>query len=87
MSQLNMFTRMKIASKEQNLEYKCVLQESYKTMRRWQRPILLVEGGHCVGDWDWHRQHFAISLVWIKPLFDNTLPEYEFSDVLGQKKR
>ena len=50
MSQLNMFTRMKIASKEQNLEYKCVLQESYKTMRRWQRPILLVEGGHCVGD-------------------------------------
>ena len=50
MSQLNMYTRMKIASKEQNLEHKCVLQESYKTMRRWQRSILLVEGGHCVGD-------------------------------------
>jgi len=23
-----------------------------KTMRRWQRSILLVKGGHCVGDWE-----------------------------------
>ena len=41
----------KIAYKKQNLEQNCVLQESCKTVRRWQRPILLVKGGHCVGDW------------------------------------
>ena len=29
-----------------NLEYSC------KTVRRWQRSLLRVKGGHCVGDWD-----------------------------------
>ena len=38
--------------KKQNLEHKCVLQESYKTVRRWQRSILLVNGGHCVWNCD-----------------------------------
>ena len=42
--------KRKIASKKQNLEHKCILQESCKTVRRWQRSILLVKGGHCVGD-------------------------------------
>ena len=32
-----------MSSKKQNLE-------SCKTVRRWQRSILLVKGGHCVGD-------------------------------------
>jgi len=36
--------------KMRNLEYTCVEQESYKTVRRWQRSILLVKGGHCVWD-------------------------------------
>ena len=35
-----------------NPEHNCVLQESCKTVRRWQRSILLVKGGHCVGDWE-----------------------------------
>ena len=34
--------------KQQNIEHNCVLQES---VRRWQRYILLVKGGHCVEDW------------------------------------
>ena len=35
----------------QNLEHKCVLQESCNlTVRRWQTPILLVKGDHWVGD-------------------------------------
>jgi len=42
----------KIASKKQNLEHKCILQGSCKAVRRWQRSILLVKGGHWVGDWD-----------------------------------
>jgi len=50
MSQLKIYTKRKIAFK-QNLEHKCILQESCKTARRWQRSILLVKGGHCVGDW------------------------------------
>jgi len=45
-----MYTKSKIASKKQNLEHKCILQESCKTVRRWQRYILLVKGDHCVGD-------------------------------------
>ena len=49
---LNFMSQLKIyTNKGQNLEHKCVLQESCKTMRRWQRSILLVKGGHCVGDW------------------------------------
>ena len=39
-----------MAYKKQNLEHNCVLQKSYKTVRRWQRFILLVKVGHCVGD-------------------------------------
>ena len=49
MSQLKIYTKRKIASKK-NLEHKCILQESFKTVRRLQRSILLVKGGHCVGD-------------------------------------
>jgi len=33
-----------------HLEDKCILPESSKTARRWQRSSLLVKGGHCVGD-------------------------------------
>jgi len=53
MSQIKiyMYTKRKIASKKQKLEHKCTLKGSCKTMRRWQRSILLVKGGHCVGDW------------------------------------
>ena len=32
------------------MEHKCILQESCKTVRRWQRSILLIKGGHCTGD-------------------------------------
>ena len=45
-----MYANNKTASKKQNLEHTCSLQESCKTLRRWQIPILLVKGGHCVGD-------------------------------------
>ena len=48
MSQLKVCTR--IASKKQNLDHNCVLQESCKTVRRLQRSILLVRRDHCVGD-------------------------------------
>ena len=37
MSQLKIYTKRKIVSKKQNLEHKCILQESCKTVRRWQR--------------------------------------------------
>jgi len=47
-SQLKICTTTKIAYKKQNLEHKCILQESCKIVRRWQRSILLVKGGHCV---------------------------------------
>ena len=50
MSQLKIYSKRKIASKMLNLEHKCVLQESCKTVRLWQRFILLVKGVHCVGD-------------------------------------
>ena len=54
MSELKIYTKWKIASKKQNLEHKCILQECCKTVRRWQRSILRVKGGHCVkGDWLW----------------------------------
>ena len=43
--------KKKIASKKNNLERKCVLQESCKTVRHWRRSILHVKGEHCVGDW------------------------------------
>ena len=43
-SQLKICTARKIASKKQNLEDKCILQESCKTVGRWQRYILLVKG-------------------------------------------
>jgi len=33
-----------------NLEHKWALQESCKTMRRWQIYIMLVNVGQCVGD-------------------------------------
>jgi len=39
-SQLKIYTRRKTASKKQNLDYNCVLQESCKTVRRLQRSIL-----------------------------------------------
>ena len=50
LSQQQMYTKRKIASKKQNLEHKCILQESCITVKRWQISILLVKGGHCVGD-------------------------------------
>ena len=37
-------------TKKQNLEHKCILQGSCKTVRCWQRSILLVRGDHCIGD-------------------------------------
>ena len=46
-AQLKIYTKRKIASKNQNLEHKCILQ-SCKTVRRWQRSILLVKGDHCI---------------------------------------
>ena len=42
MSQLMIYTNRKIASIKPKLEHKCVLQESYKNVSRWQRSILLV---------------------------------------------
>ena len=50
-SQQKIYPKRKITYKNQNLEQNCVLQESCKTVRCWQRAILLVKGGHCVGDW------------------------------------
>ena len=50
-SQQKIYPKRKITYKNQNLEQNCVLQESCKTVRCWQRSILLVKGGHCVGDW------------------------------------
>ena len=50
MSQQKIYTKRKIAYKKQNLEQNCVLQESCKTVRRWKRSILVVKGGHCIGD-------------------------------------
>ena len=42
MSQLytNIYTKRKIASKKQKLDHKCMLQESCKTVRRWQRSTV-----------------------------------------------
>ena len=51
MSQQKVYAKRKIAYKKQTLEHNCVLQDSCKTVRRWHRSILLVKGGHCVGDW------------------------------------
>ena len=51
MSQLKIYSKRKLASKKQNLEHRCINQESCKTVCRWQRSILLVKGGNCVGDW------------------------------------
>ena len=48
MSELKICTKRKLASKKQNLKHKCILQESCKTVRRWQRYILLVRGDHGV---------------------------------------
>jgi len=50
MSQQKLYAKSNIAYKKQDLEHNCVLQESCKTVRRWQRSILLVKGGHCLGD-------------------------------------
>ena len=50
MSQQKIYTKGDISYKKQNLEHNCILQESCKTARRWQRYILVVKGGHCVGD-------------------------------------
>ena len=50
MSQQKICTKRTIDYKKQSLEHKYVLQESCKTVRRWQRSILLGNGGHCVGD-------------------------------------
>ena len=50
MSQQKIHTRRKLAYKKQNLEHNYVLQESCKTVRRWQISILLVRGDHCVED-------------------------------------
>ena len=52
MSQLKIYTKRKIASKKQTLEHKCILPNSCKTVRRWQRSIRLGRGDHCVGDWN-----------------------------------
>mgnify|MGYP000343770604 CR=1 FL=1 len=49
-SQLQIYTKRKIAFEKQDLERKYVLQDSCKTVRRWQRSNLLVKGDHCVGD-------------------------------------
>ena len=49
-SQQKIYTKRKIARTKQNLEQTCVLQESCKIVRRWQKSSLLVKGGHCVGD-------------------------------------
>ena len=40
MLQLNRYANRKIASKRQ--KHKCILQESCKTVRRWQRSVLHV---------------------------------------------
>ena len=48
MSELKICTKRKFAFKKQNLKHKCILQESCKTVRRWQRYILLVRGDHGV---------------------------------------
>ena len=45
MSQLKIYSKREIASKMQNLD-------SCKTVRLWQRSILLVKGSHYVGDWE-----------------------------------
>jgi len=50
MSQQKIYAKSKITYKKRDLEHNCVLKESCKTVRRWQRSILLVKGGHCVGD-------------------------------------
>ena len=50
MSQHKMYAKRKIAYKKQILKRNCVLQESCKTLRRWQRSGLLVRGDQCVGD-------------------------------------
>ena len=50
MSQQKIYTKREIAYKKQILEHNFVLQESCTTVRRWQRFILLVKVGHCVGD-------------------------------------
>jgi len=50
MSQQKVYAKRKIVFKKQNLEHNFVLQESCTTVRRWQRSVLLVKGGHCVGD-------------------------------------
>ena len=49
-SQLKIYTKRTIVYTMHHLEDKCVLPESSKTARRWQRSSLLVKGGHCVGD-------------------------------------
>ena len=51
MSQQKIYTKREIAFKKQNIEHICVLQESCKTVRRWQRYILFAKGGHCVKVW------------------------------------
>ena len=67
MSQLKIYTKRKVTYKKENLEHNCVLQESCKTVRRWQRSVLLVKGGHCVGDWlKWSK--------FTKPFFEFLLP-------------
>ena len=50
MSQHKIYSKRKITYKKQDLEHNCVLQESCKPVRRRQKSILLVKGGHCVGD-------------------------------------
>jgi len=45
MSQLMIYTNRKIASIKPKLEHKCILQESYKNVSRWQRSIMLVKRG------------------------------------------
>jgi len=40
------------------------LQESCKTVRRWQRSILHAMGDHCVGDWSLYSTYQGRSLRW-----------------------
>ena len=49
-NQKDFLSKRKMAHKNQNPEHKCILQESCKTVRGWQRSILRVKGDHCVGD-------------------------------------
>jgi len=70
--------KQKSISKKQNLEHKCILEESCKIVRRWQRYILLVKGGHCVEDWYVmpYIQNNVYTIIW----HGNYLENIEWTD-------